>query len=405
MNSNKRSDMAILEVNNLTKIYSKSKKNKGGALTALDNVSFTVDAGEVVGFIGPNGAGKSTAIKCITGLATQNAGTVTVNGYDVIKDRVKAISAMGAIIENPDMYSEWSGMDNLLYLARLHPGASEDKPMGVTEKEWLKSRVEDVLKLVGLYDRRKDKVAKYSLGMKQRLGIAQALLNRPKLLILDEPANGLDPSGIKDMRDVITKLAHEKEMAVLVSSHVLTELQLMCDRYLIIKKGKIIASFNASDMTADGDNKDILLTVDDVVAAKDILKNKFELEAEIVSSGKLEIKTVLKGGDIAKELILGGVSVHGIVEKETSLEDLFMKFTTGQSAGSAADNDRYADSAEKSAGSVVGSTDSENAGKIDINAVNSEENQGNTDKGAENATKINAEKEITDNGIADKEEY
>lgn len=324
--------MSVLELTNVTKIYSKSLKlskkskinDRGGSLTALDGVSFCVDAGEVVGFIGPNGAGKSTAIKCITGLATPTDGKITVDGFDCVKEHTKAVSRIGAIIENPDMYLEWSGEENLRYLARLGISKS-DIPAGSTVKDYINSRIEDVLKLVGLYDRRKDKVQKYSLGMKQRLGIAQALLNRPKLLILDEPANGLDPQGIHDIREIILKLAHEMGMAVLVSSHVLAEMQLLCDRFVIIKNGKIVSTFKADEL-AQGKNS-VVLTVDDVVTAKDVIKNKFGLDAKIVASGKLEITADMKGFDIAKELILNGVEVNGISEKETTLEDVFMSLT------------------------------------------------------------------------------
>lgn len=319
--------MAILEIKELTKIYSKSKKNRGGALTALDSVSFSVDCGEVVGFIGPNGAGKSTAIKCVTGLARQTSGTITVDGFDTVKERVRAVSVIGAIIENPDMYTDWSGEENLRYLASLHSGSAQGKPPGESAAKYIAGRVEDVLKLVGLYDRRKDKVGKYSLGMKQRLGIAQALLSRPKLLILDEPTNGLDPSGIKEIREIIINLAHEKNMAVLISSHALAELQQICDRFLIIQKGKIAASFTAGELSGAHEKGSLVFTVDDVVAARDILKEKFGVESEIAGSGKVEVKTSLKSGDLARELILGGVTVNGISEKGVTLEELFMKLT------------------------------------------------------------------------------
>lgn len=317
--------MAVLELDSVTKIYSKRKKDRGGALTALDSVSFTVDEGEVVGFIGPNGAGKSTAIKCITGLATQTTGKITVCGYDTVKEHSKAVSNIGAIIENPDMYLEWSGEENLKYLAKIGVDKSQVTP-NMTFKEYVDGRIEDVLKLVGLYERRKDKVSKYSLGMKQRLGIAQALLSRPKLLILDEPANGLDPQGIRDMRDIIIKLAHEMKMAVLVSSHALAEMQLLCDRFVIIKKGKIVASFVSNELNAENGGSVVIVTVDDVVKARDIIKEKFALDAKMVGSGKLEVTTDNRG-DITKELILGGVNVLGIAEKEISLEDAFMKIT------------------------------------------------------------------------------
>lgn len=318
----------ILEISEVTKVYSKSKKNRGGSLTALDRVSFNVDAGEVVGFIGPNGAGKSTMIKCITGLAAQTSGVIKVDGKDTLKERVAAVANVGAIIENPDMYLEWSGEENLKYLARLQ---GLERPAGVSEREFVAQRVEDVLKLVGLFDRRKDKVAKYSLGMKQRLGIAQALLNKPKLLILDEPANGLDPQGIIDVREIVTHLAHDKGMAVLVSSHVLAEMQQLCDRFVIIRGGKIALQISAEELKGRSGGR-IVFTVDDVVTAKDIIKEKFSLEATVVAEGKVEVASDLSGGEIARELILGGLNVSGIAEKSTSLEEMFLEITSAKEA-------------------------------------------------------------------------
>ena len=321
----------MLEVKNVTKIYSRQKKGRGGAFTALDDVSFTVEEGEIVGLVGPNGAGKSTAIKCITGLARQTSGSITVNGYDTVRESVNSKLYIGAIIENPDMYPDWSGEENLKYLVRL--AGHHDKPVGMSERDYVNGRVEDALKLVGLYDRRKDKTSKYSLGMKQRLGIAQAILSKPKLLILDEPANGLDPAGIHEIREIIKKLSHEMGIAVLISSHVLSEMQQLCDRFIILKGGKIVATFDAEQLNSDGENA-VILTVDDVVKAKDILKEKFDLNAEIVASGKLEVKTDLSGGDLAKELIMGGVNVNGIATKEASLEDMFLKITSEQNKNS-----------------------------------------------------------------------
>lgn len=312
--------MALLEVKNVSKVYSKSKKNKGGSLTALDDVSFTLDKGEALGLIGPNGAGKSTLIKCITGLATQTSGEITINGYDTKKQRVKSIEKVGAIIESPDMYKDWTAMENLLYLADL----SISKEEGL-DKNGVKERVESLLKLVNLYDRRNDKVYKYSLGMKQRLGIAQALLSKPEFLILDEPANGLDPEGIKEIRDIIRHLAKDLDMAVLVSSHNLSELQLTCDRFLIIKKGKILADIKADDIVKGGTT--VVIQVDDAVKAIDVLKSEYDITARHEGDGKLIADTEIATGDITKTLILNGVTVNGITVKENTLEETFLSVT------------------------------------------------------------------------------
>lgn len=342
--------MALLEVKNVSKVYSKSKKNKGGSLTALDDVSFTLDKGEALGLIGPNGAGKSTLIKCITGLATQTSGEITINGYDTKRQRVKSIEKVGAIIESPDMYKDWTAMENLLYLADLSISKEER-----LDKNGVRERVESLLKLVNLYDRRNDKVYKYSLGMKQRLGIAQALLSKPEVLILDEPANGLDPEGIKEIRDIIRHLAKDLNMAVLVSSHNLSELQLTCDRFLIIKKGKILADIKADDIVKGGTT--VVIQVDDAVKAIDVLKSEYDITARHEGDGKLIADTEIATGDITKTLILNGVTVNGITVKENTLEETFLSVTEDKKK----DTDKEVLSAN---GTVIPTEDSE-TGKED----------------------------------------
>ncbi len=311
--------MAVLEVNNVTKIYSKNKKNKGREITALDNVSLEVNAGEIVGLIGPNGAGKSTLIKCITGLATQTSGTIKIDGSDTVTQHVQSIKKVGAIIEFPDMYVEWSAMENLTYLAGI--SLFDEK----IDRDGIRERAESLLKLVNLYERRNDKVKKYSLGMKQRVGIAQALLSKPELLILDEPTNGLDPEGIKEIRDILVHLSHDLNMAVIISSHNLSELQLTCDRFLIIKQGKLIASLGKDDLV-DSENV-ISISVDDVVKASDVIETEYSLKTVQVGNGRLELKTEIPSGDIAKTLILNGVTVNGISVKERTLEEIFLSVT------------------------------------------------------------------------------
>lgn len=315
--------MAVLEVKNLTKIYSKNNKQQ---LIAVNDISFTAEAGEVVGFIGPNGAGKSTTIKMITGLANPTGGNVYIEEFDTSKDRISAMKNVGAIVENPDMYLEWSALENLKYLASISNIDMPQDMQGYTGKEILNNRIDEMLKLVGLYERRNDKVRKYSLGMKQRLGIAQALLSRPKLLILDEPNNGLDPAGIKEMRNIICHLAHELNMAILVSSHQLAEMQLMCDRFIIISKGKIIASCDKTALNEGSEGKTIIIATDNIVGAKDLLKEKFNIDV-VMNNGAVEFTTKVDTGEITKELILAGISVRGINQKEKSLEDVFMNLT------------------------------------------------------------------------------
>ena len=170
----------------------------------IKGISFNIKQGEILGFIGPNGAGKTTTIKLIIGLQKLSKGTIKINGFNVEDNFEKAIEKVGTIVENPDLYMYLSGYDNLKLVSNLYKGIT-------------KSRIDEVVKLVGLENRIKDKVSKYSLGMRQRLGIAQAILHKPNLLILDEPTNGLDPEGMKQVRELIAKLAKEEKMAVMIS--------------------------------------------------------------------------------------------------------------------------------------------------------------------------------------------
>ncbi|MEC0173497.1 ABC transporter ATP-binding protein [Paenibacillus favisporus] len=213
----------VLEVLNVSK--------KAGTRTLVDQVSFSIQAGDVCGFVGPNGAGKTTLIRMMTGLIKPGGGSIRIDGTDVGRERVKALSRVGAIVESPIFFPYMSGRDNLLNLARLHPNVPG------TER---KARVEEALSIVGLSERGSDKVKTYSLGMKQRLGIAQALLGDPRLIILDEPANGLDPMGIRELRQLIQRLNQERGITFLVSSHLLDELQRICSRFVIIKEGKLV---------------------------------------------------------------------------------------------------------------------------------------------------------------------
>ena len=204
--------MPILEVKNITKRF--------GAKTVVRNVSFEVNPGEVVGFLGPNGAGKTTAIKMILGLLSIDAGEIKVNGFDVSQKREKALQRVGGIIESPELYGYLTGRTNLKLFASMYDGIKEEQ-------------IDSAVRTVRLENRINDKVKKYSLGMRQRLGVAQAILHDPNLLILDEPTNGLDPNGIKELRDNLRHLA-DKGAGVLVSSHQLAEMELMCDRVVII---------------------------------------------------------------------------------------------------------------------------------------------------------------------------
>ena len=217
----------ILKCENLCKHFGKKQ--------ILDRVSLEVKQGDILGFIGPNGAGKTTTIKLILGLQSIDSGTVKINGYDIEKEFENAISKVGTIVENPDLYMYLTGYENLKLIKNMYP-------------EIDKKRIDEVVKLVKLEQRIKDKVSKYSLGMRQRLGIAQALLHKPNLLILDEPTNGLDPEGIKELRDLIKDLAKKENMAIVISSHNLAELESFCNKVTIIKNGKVVETSTINEV-------------------------------------------------------------------------------------------------------------------------------------------------------------
>ena len=200
--------MNVLEVTGL--------KKKLGKREIIKGINLSVKEGEIFGFLGPNGAGKTTTIRMLVGLIAPNEGEIKICGKDLQKNKEEALKNVGAVVENPELYKYLSGRENLMQIARI--------------RKVSKDEVDSLIELVGLKDRIDDKVKKYSLGMKQRLGLAAALIGEPKLLILDEPTNGLDPSGIIDFREVVKKAAKERNMAVFISSHILSEVQNLCDR-------------------------------------------------------------------------------------------------------------------------------------------------------------------------------
>ncbi|OAA93290.1 ABC transporter ATP-binding protein [Clostridium coskatii] len=225
------------------KIAVKNVSKKIGKKTILENISFNVYEGDICGFIGPNGAGKTTMIRVITNLISPTEGEVTINGANIVKERKNALLKLGAIVEEPIFFPYMSGRKNLQNLAMLNPGMSKSEQ---------KEKVEEVLKIVDLQDRGSDKVKTYSLGMKQRLGIAQALLNNPEVIILDEPANGLDPMGMRDLRELIFKLQKEKKITFFISSHLLDELQQLCNRFVVINKGKLVWQGSKDELESMG---------------------------------------------------------------------------------------------------------------------------------------------------------
>jgi ABC-2 type transport system ATP-binding protein len=225
-NMNKLNIQPVVEVRNLTKRI--RHKN------IVDQISFELFPGEVFGFLGPNGAGKTTTIRMMVGLIGMSDGDVAINGHSIRTSFREAIRHVGAIIENPELYKHLTGMQNLKQFARMVGNIPQ-------------SRIDQIVHLVGLTARIHDKVKTYSLGMRQRLGFAQALLHKPAVLILDEPTNGLDPAGIREMRQLVRKLAAEEDIAVMVSSHLLAEMEQLCDRFGVVTEGCLRTTFALAD--------------------------------------------------------------------------------------------------------------------------------------------------------------
>lgn len=295
----------ILKCENLHKKIGKKEILKG--------ISLELDEGDILGFIGPNGAGKTTTIKLILGLQSITSGKVFINDYDIERDFEKAIAKVGSIVENPDLYMYMSGYDNLKLIANLYKTVD-------------KKRIDEVVNLVGLENRIHDKVSKYSLGMRQRLGVAQAILHKPTLLILDEPTNGLDPEGIKSMRELLVKLAKEEHMAILISSHNLAELESFCNKVCIIKNGVIIETSDIQDVKKEVSDGYFIFEVNDTKQAKLLLGD----DSTIIDESKIRVSTKKENvPDLVKKLVLQDIKIYSAVEDILTLEDAFLKKTGG----------------------------------------------------------------------------
>lgn len=256
--------------------------------------------------------GKTTTIKLILGLQSITSGAVTINGYDIQKQFTKAISKVGAIIENPDLYMYLTGFQNLKLVANMYPEVD-------------RARIMEVVKLVKLDNRINDKVSKYSLGMRQRLGVAQAILHKPNLLILDEPTNGLDPEGIKELRDLLKKLAKEEKMAIFISSHNLAEIETLCNKVCIIQNGSVIES---TDMAKVKETAQIRyhFTLDTAEDLEKILS--YPIERKSNTEVKVDVARE-QVPEVVKTLVKNNIKIYEIHEEQMSLEDAFLKKTGG----------------------------------------------------------------------------
>ncbi|OOR05853.1 ABC transporter ATP-binding protein [Bacillus cereus] len=284
---------------------------KIGSNEIIRGLSFKVQEGEVYGFLGPNGSGKTTTIRMMTGLIAMTEGDITICGHSIRTEREKALEKIGAIVENPELYEYMTGMQNLKHFAN----------MAITPIS--KERIAEIVKLVDLEQAIHKKVKTYSLGMKQRLGIAQALLHSPDILILDEPTNGLDPAGIRQIRDYLQRLAKEENIAVIVSSHLLSEIELMCDRVVIIKNGQFVQEYSLHEKTKNEDTVTVTFEIDAVEKANAIIKGKVQENVILTSIMKQEIP------QLVKELIYAEVLVYGVTVQNRTLEDEFLAITGG----------------------------------------------------------------------------
>ncbi|WP_333888064.1 ABC transporter ATP-binding protein [Clostridium sp.] len=298
----------LLETLNLTKEYKNQK--------AVDNLNISVYEGDVYGFLGPNGAGKSTTIKSILGLIKPTSGEVFINGYNAASERDKAISRIGAMVEAPCFYGDLSGYTNLLMMANLH---------GVPKK-----RVDEVLEMVGMTSAKNKDVSKYSLGMKQRLGIARAFLNNPNIVILDEPTNGLDPQGIKEIRELIQNLSQKYKVTFMISSHILSEIEMVCNRIGIIKKGKLKVQGYIDELL---DTNEEIIEIHTIEKEKTVrLINGINIKCKI-DNYEYGVRVKIKKGNfqnINKILVENDVNIKNISCKENSLEDYFLNIMEGE---------------------------------------------------------------------------
>lgn len=299
----------ILEVEHLRKRF--------GNFVAVDDLSFSVQQGEVYGFLGQNGAGKSTTIRMLLSLITPTSGSIQLFGKSINEHREEILNQMGAVVEKPDLYKYLTGYENLQLFAQM-----SGKPIS-------KEVIHKTLELVGLEKRCHDPVRVYSQGMKQRLGIAVALVHDPAFIILDEPTNGLDPQGIADIRNLILYLSKERKKTVLVSSHLLSEIEQVADSMIIINKGKKIVEGKVNELLNPNQVR-LEITVDSHQAAKQLIENSnWSKGLKHAPDGKLIVETEAQAiGQLNKLLVDNNINVTSL-RSMNSLEAYFLSLTTG----------------------------------------------------------------------------
>lgn len=285
-----------------------------GKLQAVQDLNLQIRQGDVYGFLGPNGAGKTTSIRMILGLIAPSSGTARIFGHDIRRQFRQAIRQVGAMVEGPAFYPYLTGRQNLEIYGRLSGGVSA-------------SRLQETLELVGLGRWGEAKVKEYSQGMRQRLGIAQALLHQPKLLILDEPTNGLDPHGMREIRSLLRRISQEDGTTIFLSSHLLAEMEMICNRIGVMHRGVILVQGKVDELL--GQSAEVAsLQVDQTEAAQSLLRKKFGIAATCIKPGWLEFP--LQGRDLFplnRELIAAGLTVHAISPRRRTLEEYFVSLT------------------------------------------------------------------------------
>jgi len=306
-----------LENEKVIEVYGLSKKFR--EVHAVNNLNLNVHKGDVFGFLGPNGAGKSTTIRMLLSLINPDKGEIKIFGKPLHKNRIEILSKIGAIVESPDFYGYLSAYKNLEIIGRISGG------------EIPRKRIMEVLELVGLEKRYKSKVKTYSHGMKQRLGIAQTLLNDPALIILDEPTTGLDPQGMKEIRDLIIHLSKEEKKTIFLSSHILYEVELVANRMIIINKGTTVIEGEVKDLLNAADLK-VVFEVNDPQKAKSLIqKNSWVSKLDSIIDNKLIFN--LSTDEIPflnRYLVENSIDIRAIVPRR-SLEEYFLNIT--ESAG------------------------------------------------------------------------
>ena len=295
---------AVLETHGLSKSY--------GSRQAVKSLDLSVGQGEIFGFLGPNGAGKTTTIRMALGLIRPTGGTVEVLGQDVSRHRRQVLPRVGALVESPALYLYMSGRDNLKAVADVLGGVPG-------------TRLDAVLEIVGLADRQRDRVKSYSLGMKQRLGLGIALLNDPDLLILDEPANGLDPAGVVEMRDLLRTLAGQGK-TVFISSHVLSEVQQICGRVAIINLGELVKVATVEELVTS--HGEFSVVVEDAKAVLELIqRQEWGRTARVVEGAIVCPSPPGRGRDLIRFLVAAGHWPDAIGERHQDLEDIFLSLT------------------------------------------------------------------------------